>query len=178
MATTYYFIAEPGDTSVMDWFRTHDSCPMEMQHQDGLTLFFKDFGRLAVGPDGDIDPTRSPLVSLFPPGVRRRALWTVGEVHFLTRNLPTTFAGLEHIRRRFQSWLKTHPVAWERKWASEPDHSYPFEGEILGLADRIYGFPSGLAALEGGRYFVTHGDNDLTLDKIARKLRLRGVDCS
>ena len=172
MATTYYFLSAPEEQGVMDWFRSQPET-LEEHPNEKCVLF----GSLNLSVDGNPDASRSPLVSIFLPKVRRDALWTVGEVHFLVKNSAGTFPQYERVRRRFQSWLGKHPVAWERKYDGREGYGYYLEGTIKNLADKVFALPMGLAAFEAGQYFVAERDNDAMLDTICRLLSLRGVEC-
>jgi hypothetical protein len=88
------------------------------------------------------------------------------------------FPELEGIRKRFQSWLKEMPIAWERRRDGEEGYGYYLEGMTRNVAETIFASPKALAAYEAGKYFVSEHDNEGVLDRICAKLRLRGVDCS
>lgn len=88
------------------------------------------------------------------------------------------FSELEDIRKRFQSWLKEMPIAWERRRDGEEGYGYCLEGMTRNVAETIVASHKALAAHEAGQYFVSEHDNEAVLDRICAKLRLRGVDCS
>lgn len=139
--------------------------------------FIGSTGPLTQTSDGSPDATMSPLVSIFFPKVRRSTLWTVGEVHFLYKS-KAGFSDLERLRRRFQKWLQSHPIAWERQQDGREGYGYYLEGGIQNIAEKVFALPTGGAALEAGQYFVAEGAGDYELDRICKALRLRGVNCS
>ena len=49
------------------------------------------------------------------------------------------------------------------------------EGGIINHAKEIFALPESMNALRLGQYFVRHGINDASLDKLTKALRLRGV---
>lgn len=173
----FHFIAHPDDHAVIDWFRALPEPPEEYPKDGGVVLYFRNLGPLAKDSEAGFDVTRSPVVSLFLPQVRRRTLWTVGQVHFLAKNTARELPGFERLKRRFQRWLEQNPVVWQRTRASEEGHSYFFEAEATSFAESIFAFPSGKEALNCGRFFVSEGANEFVLDKLCKKLRLQGVDC-
>ena len=176
MASTYYFIASPNEQDVLAWFRSQTETAEEHINADRILLFYREHGSLAKNEDGSIDQTRSPLVSIYTPKIRKSALWTIGEVHFLWKGA-ARFPALERMRKRFQAWLRERPVVWERVHDSTESYGYYLEGAVRNFADVIYAFPEGMAAHESGQYFISQFDNEFVLDRIARKLRLRGVEC-
>lgn len=178
MATTYYFLSAPDELDVLDWFRSQSEIAEEHSNAQRLLLFYRQYGPLAHAEDGRPDATRSPLVSIYSPKIRKSALWTVGEVHFLWKG-SSRFPALERLRKRFQTWLRDRPVAWERKQDGLAEgYGYYLEGSVKNVVDTVYGFPEGLIAFEAGQYFVAEHDNEAVLDRLCRKLRLRGVDCA
>jgi hypothetical protein len=60
--------------------------------------------------------------------------------------------------------------------AGEHRFDYYLEGTARNLGAPIRAFPSGLAALENGQYFVSRLDG--SLEKLCRMLALRGVICA
>lgn len=178
MATTYYFLSAPDEHDVLDWFRSQSETAEEHPNADRVLLFYRQYGPLAHAADRTPDATASPLVSIFTPKIRRSALWTVGEVHFLWKGT-LRFPALERLRKAFQTWLRDRPVAWERKRdGSEEGYGYYLEGSVKNVADAVYAFPKGLAAFEAGQYFVAEHDNEAVVERICRMLHLRGMDCS
>ncbi len=173
LATTYYFLEAPDQPSaVLDWFRSQDPAPAEYPQDQGILLHFAGAGPLGEDDTGEIEVSQSPLVSVFLPKVRRKALWTVGEVHFLAKKVPE----LELTRRRFEQWLRSHPKVFDQ---AHPDEGYPYylEGGIQNIARRIFALPSGLRALQVEQYFVAEGTKEYGLDLVCQSLRLRGVLC-
>ena len=177
MATTYYFLSAPTEQNVLSWFREQPETAEEHPNDDRVLLFYRQYGPLAQTSDGSPDATMSPLVSIFFPKVRRSTLWTVGEVHFLYKS-KAGFSDLERLRRKFQKWLQSHPIAWERQQDGRDGYGYYLEGGIQNIAEKVFALPTGGAALEAGRYFVAEGAGDYELDRICKALRLRGVNCS
>jgi hypothetical protein len=176
--THYYYLEAPGETEVLDWFRSQPHPPDEYPKDEGVLLHFRSFGGLTSDGSGGFDASKSPLVSLHLPCVRRGILWTVGEVHFVTQNLGALYPGLNALRRRFQRWLGPHEIVWERQREIEEGYGYFIEGGVKNIADRIYALPTGVAAHANGQYFVAKHDNDFVLDRICKKLALRGVSCA
>lgn len=176
MPATFRFIADPSEPSdVLKWFRELGVPPAEYQgKRSNVMLYFKDQGNLFRTPDDRADLTLSPVVNLFLPEVHRGVLWTVGEVHFLTRPLRKHFPALYKISVAFKEWLSLHQCVFSSGQQSEFD--YCLEGNCRGYGD-IYALPSGLAAIRHGQYFVGDSDNDYVLDRVCKTLRLRGIDC-
>lgn len=175
MAATYYFLAAPEENGVLDWFRSEAAEPEDLSDDARTILWWRQFGDLQHDSHGIADGSKSPLVLIYVPKTRRGVFWTVGEVHFLTKNLADTFPELEQVRRKFQAWMKQFPVAWERKRGGEEGYGYYLVGSTKNIADKVYALPLGLAAYEAGQYFV--GEQDHRLDDICKILRLRGVNC-
>ena len=157
--------------------RSQPETAEEHTNDDRVLLFYRQFGSLAQTSDGSADATMSPLVSIFFPKVRRGALWTVGEVHFLYK-IKAGFSDLERLRRRFEKWLQSYPIAWDRRHDGREGYGYYLEGGIKNLAEKIFALPSGNVALEAGQYFVAEGAGDYVLDVLCKALHLRGVSCS
>lgn len=177
MGTTYRFIAEPTAPSpVLAWFRALHPPPREVPAARATVLYFEHLGTLAYRADGQIDAARSPVVTVLSPQVKRRALWTVGEVHFLATPLRGLFPELHCVGRDFARWLGTHDCVFSRKSGTN-EFDYYLEGSIRNYDPPVYAFASALAALATGQYFVAQDDNDLRLDQLCQALRLRGVDC-
>jgi hypothetical protein len=103
MAATYYFLSAPNDHGVLDWFRSQTETAEKHSNEVRVLLHYCQFGALAQNADRSFDPSRSPIVSIFFPKVRRGALWTVGEVHFTYKS--KEFPALERLRKRFQAWI-------------------------------------------------------------------------
>lgn len=135
-------------------------------------------GELVTGPHGAFDSSNSPLVNVFSPQIRRGALWTVGEVHFLPTPLRQRFPQLAATSQAFARWLKKQRCVFSNTAGSENKFDYYLEGSVRNYDAAVYAFPTGLAALHEGRYFVGDDDGDARLDKICSALRLRGVECA
>jgi len=179
MANTYRFIADPADPSpVLAWFRALDPAPAEVRTARATVLHFAHMGALAYrADDGQIDASRSPVVTVFSPQVKRGALWTVGEVHFLASPLRSLFPELHRVGRDFSRWLAGHDCVFSRK-SGLHEFDYYLEGSVRNYDPPVQAFPAALAALAQGQYFVAEDDNDVRLDQLCRALRLRGVACS
>jgi hypothetical protein len=178
LAATYYFLQNPDEPSeVLRWFREQPEAPDEYPKGEATLLFFGQCGQMAFSSDGGVDVGRSPLVTVFKSQVRRQALWTVGEVHFLAARMRTAFPPLEILRQKFHDWLKSHEEVFDQR-SPEDGLGYYLEGSARNVAERVFALPSGLTAIEAGRFFVKHTDNAALLDRICRSLRLRGVECA
>lgn len=178
MGTTFRFIEDPAATSsVLTWFRSLKAPPREVQTERGFTLHFQDVGLIAYDAHGNIDPKASPIASVFVPRVRRAALWTVGEVHFLATPLRDRFPALHKTSNAFARWLSTHECVYSNKRGSNP-LSYYLEGSIKNFDPEVFAFESALSELNSGRYFVAEDDTEPRLDAVCKVLRLRGVECS
>ena len=137
---------------------------------------FLSLDQLHYMPDGSIDSERSPVVTVHTPRVRRGILWTVGEVRFCPVPL-RQFPGLERLRRSFLRWFEKCPLIYDHHPAGEHRFDYYLEG-MARNSGPIRAFPSGLAALENGQYFVCRFDTNVLLETVCRTLALRGVICA
>jgi len=172
MAATFYFLEAPNCGEVLKWFREQREEAQGFPKAEGVLLHYSDFGALALDEHGEVDVHHSPLVSVIPSRVRRQALWTVGEVHFLSND-----NRLEALRRRFQSWLRSHELVWDQS-KGEGASAHFLEGSVRNIARKIYALPSGLEALSGGQFFVADSDNEAVVDRVCKSLRLQGVQCA
>jgi hypothetical protein len=164
--------------SALQCFRDQDLAPNEHMFDWGATLYFSTLDQLHCKSDGSIDSERSPVVTVHVPRVRRGILWTVGEVRFCPVPL-SRFPELERLRRSFLRWFKKHPVIHDNHPAGEHRFDYYLEGSVGSLMPGpIRAFPSGLAALENGQYFISRFDESWSLETLCRKLALRGVICA
>lgn len=175
MASTYYYLAAPREHEILAWFRSQSDPPEEYPKEEGSALYFRQFAALAPDANGGFDVSRSPVVTVVEPQVRRKALWSIGEVHFLAKNAGSTLPAFDRVRKRFQRWIRQYPVAWDRKNDGVERHGYFLEGGIKNIAEQVFVLPSASAALETGQYFVAHEEGNL--DRICKTLRLRGVEC-
>lgn len=66
---------------------------------------------------------------------------------------------------------------FSNKPGSANEFDYYLEGSIRNYDPPLYAFPSGLAALTQGQYFVSDDDEAPRLESICKALRLRGIDC-
>ena len=133
-------------------------------------------GQLHCKSDGSIDSERSPVVTVHVPQVRRGILWTVGEVRFCPVPI-SQFPELERLRRSFLRWFEKHPLISDDHPADEHRFNYYLEGTARNWGP-IRAFPSGLAALENGQYFISRLEGNDLLKKLCRTLALRGVICA
>jgi len=125
MGAIHRFIEEPVVTSeVLSWFRSHGAPPTEVSTDRGHTLYFRECGPLVQGADGNIDSKTSPIVNVFVPRIRRGALRTVGEVHFLATPLRERFPALHKISREFSKWLSAQECVYSSKKNLNPFSYY------------------------------------------------------
>ena len=80
------------------------------------------------------------------------------------------------MRRDFARWIAQFPIAYDPRRDAENTFAYYLEGGAAN-SGLLYGLPSGMGALEAGRYFVGERDTESRLDSVCRTLRLRGVEC-
>jgi len=164
MGVTHRFIANPRETSeVLRWFRTCDSPPDEVSADEALTLYFSCCGSLAYSSDGKVDPKASPVATLFHPQIKRGALWTVGEVHFLATPLRKQFPELQKVNSAFRNSLSSFDCVFPNQRADN-EFDYYLEGSIKNFDPPVYALDSGWAALKSGQYFIGHSDNDNRVD--------------
>jgi len=177
VTASFSFVQSPNEKSeILNWFRALPHPPEETARPRGVVLYFRRLGVLALNENGGVDGTRSPIVDVVLPKVRRGILWTVGKVDFLPMPV-SVFRPLAKIRREFARWIESYPLVHSTESTAETDFSYYLEGSALNRGE-IYGMPSGLVALRAGQYFVDDTDNDTRLETVCRTLRLRGLECS
>ena len=177
MGSTFQFIEAPGSpSSVLEWFRSLDAAPEETPTDRGVLLYFRSFGPLVYDETESIDAAKSPVVNVVLPYIGRDILWTVGEVHFLGTLAMSQNRSIRNVALSFARWIKAHELVYERSLKAENPFAYYLEGSSKNWG-AIYAFPSGLAELKRGRYFVSDNDNETHLDTLCRTLRLRGVVC-
>jgi hypothetical protein len=179
MGTTHRYLEDPnGDSLVLGWLRRAALDLLEVpMPPDGVSLYFREFGPLMLSDDGSLDSHRSPMVSVFLPRTRRGILWSVGEVHFLPTPLRKLYPGMEKLNRRFSAWMRQFECVFANGYCPRPECTYHLEGSAQTYGSPIFALPSGLAALNLGRYFVARDDSEFQLDKLCKQLRLRGVEC-
>lgn len=179
MGTTYRFLSSPSEPSeVLAWFRALAPSPVEVQGRGGLWLYFKNEGPLVGSDDGEFDQKQSPVASLFLPRIRRGVMWTVGEVHFLATPLRKRFPELHKVSSAFNRWLGANECVYSNKPGFRGEWNYFLEGSVMNNDAPVFAFPSGLAALRRGQYFVSENDTAARLDKLCASLRLRGIQCT
>lgn len=172
----YNYIAEPGPGSeVLDWFASLNQQKSEIHTAQGLILYFPEFGDLKHDEAGAIDGKGSPVALINVPSVHRGILWTVGEVKFLADPI-SKFPGFHTIEKSFQKWLSSLPLVFSH--SGPHDFDYFLEGSSRNFTREIYAFDSGLRAIKGGRYFVSHMIKDAGLSALCRQLKLRGIECA
>ncbi|WP_157646029.1 hypothetical protein [Burkholderia ubonensis] len=179
MGKSYRFLADPADeeaATVLAWFRQLHESPREVAAKHHVVLYFAGLGPLRYGQDGTVDADESPIVTVVPPRTACESLWTVGEVHFRTNALSRRYPALYRVSKAFEEWLNRHECVYSIADRNNP-YGYYLEGSVQNHDAPIFALPSGLDALKSGRYFVGAQDNDALLDKVCRKLRLRGVRC-
>jgi len=183
MGSTFRFLGIDTDTDlVLGWFRSLPAPPEEIVLERDVSLYFRSFAPVSyrspdTGREGPphIEPTKSPLVSIFIPREIRGVLWTTGEVHFLATPLRKVSPQLEAVSIRFRKWLATFPLVfsggrgWPGAW-----NSY-LEGSIRNYGTDIRALPLAMQALSEGQYFVAEDETSGRLDIICRSLQLRGV---
>jgi hypothetical protein len=169
MGSTYTLLAvgDEGDL-VIDWFRSLPQPPSESPRDNGVLLYFRQFGPLSE------DPKQSPLVNVFLPIRKRGVLTTAGEVHFLPRPMKQ-YPGLAKLNIAFGKWLSQFTRVYSRNPDDSGVYNYFLEGNLKSHAVEIFAFPQALRALQDGGYFVAEGDNDFVLDMVCKQLRLRDV---
>jgi hypothetical protein len=178
VGSTFRFIADPKlPNPVVEWLRALPFPPEEIPKEGGILLHFRECGKVSYEPDGSMIVDESPLATLFLPRIRRGVLWTVGELHFLSRRTPERFPDLAKVSSAFSRWLNRLPCVYSNK-ISVNEFSYFLEGSVKNYHAPVYAFESGLDALRSGRYFVGDGDNEFVLDRLCQILRLRGTDCA
>lgn len=169
MGKTYRFLSLPGEPcAVVSWFRALADPQVEQGTERHCIFWFRDLGPLDAAED-------SPIVNVFLPQRKRGVLTTVGEVHFLATPL-SKFPRLQEINRQFRKWLQQLPCVFAQGNPGVHDWDYYLEGSIGNLDPEIYAFSTAMAALAGGAYFVSDGDNDYVLDLVCQQLALRGVE--
>ena len=178
MSTTYRFIENPTESSsVLRWFRALPVPPEEVQAQRATVLFFRSFGALAYAGSGAIDPKLSPVVTIYLPRTVRGALWSVGEVHFLSTPLKERFPELHKINNAFSKWLRQFEIVFSNKSGGVSEWNYYLEGSVTHYDSPVFGLPSGLQAIQNNQYFIADDDNEAVIEKVCSSLRLRGVHC-
>jgi len=178
MGTTYRYLASPTEPSeVLAWFRSLPNAPTEVEAERGTVFYFRECGPLMYEPGGRIDSTASPVATIFHPRIRRSALWTAGEVHFLATQHRQRYPALHRTSKAFSNWLAGHRCVHSQEKADD-QFAYYLEGSIRNYDSPVFALTSGLSALEAQRYFVAEDDTESRLEIICRYLRLRGVECS
>lgn len=179
MGKTYRFIASPDEPSeVLQWFLKLPNPPHQIQADGCFWLHFEQLGPLVnADAEGFIDPKMSPVATLFLPYKRRGILWTVGEVHFLATPLRKRFPALHKISSEFEKWLISFECVFSMNPGYNPEWNYYLEGSVRNFDPPVFAFPSGLAALRAGRYFVSDDDTEALLDRLCMSLRHRGIEC-
>jgi hypothetical protein len=177
MGSTFRFLAVGTEADqVLEWFAGISPPPVEERTERGLVLWFDSMGPLSFTHDGFVDPRLSPLVTYFPPTLRRQVLWTAGEVHFAATPLRSRFPELHRIAKRFQKWLSGSERVF-RRGAAPGDWDYFLEGSLKSRDSDIFALPDAAQALRAGQYFIAEEDNAEIIRKLCGTLRLRGIEC-
>jgi hypothetical protein len=179
MGATYRFLAIGDEVdAVLDWFRRQPDPPEVLGEPYGHLLYFRGMGPLAQMPDGPgIDVKRSPPVSLYRPSLRRGALWSTGEAHFLPTPLRRICPPLQALSLRFKKWLSGFELVFSGDLSWSGEWNYYLKGSVRNCDVPVFALPLAAQALRQGQYFIGWSDNDATLDTLCRSLRRRGVHC-
>ena len=170
MGTTYRFLAEIDEArQIIDWFRELPEPPTESPHDEGILLYFGQFGPLLE------DSKSSPLVNVFLPKKTHEVLTTAGEVHFLASPMKM-FPQLVEMNRNFRKWIKQYQLVFTRKANHDNRYDYYLEGSIKNWDSDVFALPFAFEALCKGQYFVNHDDKGHLLDTLCKQLKLRGVE--
>ncbi len=176
MGVSYFFADAPDSPSqVMAWFRSLPEPPEETITEKGVLLFFRHIGQMVCNTQGNPDYSKSPVVHVFLPQVRRSILWSTGAVNFIPTPMGQ-FPQFGKLHRHFKIWMTSHPLVYDPKRGAENPFSYFLVGAAANRGE-LYGLPSGVEALHRGQYFVDPFDNKTVLDVVCRSLRLRGLEC-
>ena len=81
---------------------------------------------------------------------------------------------LERLRRSFLRWFQKYPLIYDSHLEGDHRFDYYLEGSSQNWG-AIRAFPSGLAALKDGQYFIPGLETDGRLEILRRTLALRGV---
>jgi hypothetical protein len=177
--TTHRYLEAPDEPSqVLGWLRSAGSRIEELPLPHGVAFHFKDYGELVAGDFGNVDVHRSPVVTVFVPHVRRGIIWTVGEVHFWATPLRQRYPPLYSLSQALRKWLRRFECVFANGHCQRPEWEYHLEGSIRNYDPPIFALPAALQALNSGRYFVDHRDNEHRLDTLCKALRLRGIQCA
>ena len=175
-AHSRYVEAPDTPSSALSWFRDQGLSFNEHSFDWGVALYFPHLGELRSGPDGSIDFEQSPVIAIHFPKVRRGILWTVGDVRFCPVPL-SKFPELKRVRRAFLQWFEERPLIYDHHPSSAHSFDYFLEGSAKNWGP-IRAFPTGLAALQKGHYFISQWETDGSLNTLCKTLALRGVTCS
>ncbi|MES2435332.1 MAG: hypothetical protein V4586_16105 [Pseudomonadota bacterium] len=178
MASSNFYVETPlAQSEVLSWFRGLEPTPEEFVRPDSSVFIFRHFGGLQYDELGKPNEAHSAIVLVYPPQIKRRSLWTVGEVVFLTVNSAPSGKAMAKVKRRFQYWLRAFQQIYGGSSSSYNEFDYYLEGNIQNVAREIFALPTGYVALRSGQYFIGRQANDCVLDQVCKTLRLRGVDC-
>ncbi|WP_150625961.1 hypothetical protein [Pandoraea captiosa] len=176
MGKSFRFITDPaGEMEVLQWFRDLPEPPEEVHNATHVQLYFRPLGPLQYLSDGSIDAEKSPIVSIAKPRVVHNLLWTVGVINFRTSALSKLYPSLHRTQKDLEQWLSDLPCIYSGT-DRDNQYSYYLEGGVRNEISPIYAFPSGLEAIERGRYFVSHLDTEGRLAQLRQTLRLRGLN--
>jgi hypothetical protein len=174
MGTTIRYIQNPEETAfVIEWFSSIKEEIEIQKNGNYIIIYFKKLGEIIL-ENGKINSQLSPVVSVFIPRIVNKAIWTVGEVHFLTKDLSTKFPKLNKIQNDFKKWIKQNECIFDGKNQSE--YSYYLEGSLQNFNIPIYAFSSGMTAIKSDQYFVNEDISKTNIEDINKKLKLRGKE--
>ena len=163
---------------VQEWIDALEPAPERVLKPGGELFHFRSLGPLAQTAAGEVDVKASPLVFWYEPRLVRGVFWTAGEVHFMPTPLRERYPGLDRVRRQLIRWLGQFELVFDAKGRAVGDLGYLLEGSIQNYYLPLYALPRAYAALQRGSYFLSDDDNDEAIDRICRKLALRGVTCA
>lgn len=107
------------------------------------------FASFRAPGNGQIDATRSPVVKVFSPQVKRGVLWTVGEVDFLASPLRSLFPELHRVSKDFSLWLAGHDCVFCRMLNSAQSAGYKLRTSVTlechGGNGLICGYSTGMS---------------------------------
>jgi len=173
----YDYLAIGDDQKLIDgWFGSLDDEITVGEGPDGRWYYFREMATVPLPPSGQIDQQQTPLVLVQRPQLLFGTIWTGASVTFTPTPLRSQFPKLDRINKSFGKWLREFELVFSHQRAAQVhDWSYYLEGGIMNRAKEIFALPESMNALRLGQYFVPHGINDASLDKLTKALRLRGV---
>jgi len=174
-ANSLYLAAPDLPCEALAWFEAQNITFKQHLFDWGIVLHFDGMGDLALSTDNLVVGEQSPVVTIRTPKIKRKILWTVGEVRFCFSPL-ARYPELQKLRRAFIRWFNQYPVVFDDHPSATNEFNYYLEGAAQNRGP-ITAFPSGLTAIKAGRYFVFHSETDDRLETLRKTLALRGVVC-